>query len=1094
MKKTMPVRLVLCAMFIFVLSPLAAAVDEVDYRSVFNMVADPDTSYFLDYFPPSTMDNGQLWVDKTVSEDSVTFYEPDGDVKYYESVAEDEFIVTLSALSQGYSIESAKEPTDTVFILDFSNSMYVYSITTSAGSRRRSVVMTEALNDAIDTIMEANPNNRVAVVSYGGYDDNGVNMVRCYDLLKLKHYPTLDELEAMGAVNASGKPYYFQITTDGQTITINPAVDDLGMGTVAVGGATPTQMGIYRGAQVLMDNRDIDYTYETAKGRSVTLPRRPVMVLLTDGEPTLGWLDYGFEHPESFAPDGYTCGDGNFTDSIDMGIDLLTVLSAAYWKQQVSDYYFGKDNGYMHFYNIGLGVAGVHANSVMDPKNHAYENEEDFDGLTYNMGELLDQFTAGVNTVEFPVYEKTGSPLDVALNDVTNYDHYIKDWAYNDGYFPATDGDSLHKAFQNIALDIVSMGSSYPTASDRARPNTSGYLVISDPIGKYMRVKEKKGIWVNGEMHKGNLFASAIVNEAESGGDTMTTYLDVLTARLGVDRETAKEIILTSIAGGAMYYDDDDHFKASLRWYADYDTEFVGLYYDGEGRVQPSGGAACIVDMYPTDFTVSDRIAGRDTNTLYMYLSVATVLKDGMFGLKGSEALDIPLIAGQQLVHWYIPASLIPMRTVAEKHGSDNKVTGLDISKDIYPIRAIYTVTLDEDLPLASISDDYKKHNQTPDGKGYYFYSNDWRYDGADSYDTTLAAFEPDPNNPYYYFVDDTHLYILGDMGFEPAMADSPVKEYYYLDEYFDADAEDTAYLSTQYKPVDNDVTGIKADSTGWLYVPEGEYKSAGFDTLAKSEDTTESYSFARNHDYLGNMQLSLLGNNGRIEVSGFADLTVHKVWQGDRLPSAWVQLYADGVPYADPVRLNAANSWKYTWPEVMRYNTKISAANTTSPVMYTVSEGSYENGVFTPYDDENSLLDYSIAYVQPAWNEGPMTWSEAVITNRYSGNRESRTIPRPPVETPLDDTPSDPASVIGSFSEEEIDDSMVPDEEEPDDAPPPDLLVAAATPDAPAAAMGGALPQTGNSSNLPSWIALLLSGFAAALCLKRVGGEAKNN
>ena len=734
----------------------------------------------------------------------------------------------------------------------------------------------------------------------------------------------------------------------------------------------------------------------------------------------------------------------------------------------------------------------------MDPKNHAAENSIRFPDIagnpTYNMEELLNDFVAGENTIEFPVFDRRSTVKN--LRTVTNYDHYIKDWAYNDGYFTADDEESLHKAFQNIARDIVSMGSSYPTASDRARPNTSGYLVISDPIGKYMRLKEKKGIWVNGEMHKGNVFASEIVAEAETGGPTMTAYLDVLTSRLNVDREKAREIILTSIAGRAMYYKDDKDFKSSLRWYADSDTEFVGLYYDEEGCVQsPGSKATCIIDMYPTDFTVTDRIAGAETNTFYMYLSVATALTDGMFGLKGSEALDIPLQVGQQLVHWYVPASLIPLRTVSEKNDGGS-VTGLDISRDTYPIRAIYTVTLDEDLPLSSISEDYKKHNQTPDGKGYYFYSNDWRYHGEESYDTTLAIFEPDPNNPFYYFVQDTDLYVLEATGYEPATSYSPDETYYYLDEYFDISAEDAGYIASEFKTVNKDVTGIVTDLSGRPYVPEGEYKNAGFETLLKDEDATESYTFAKNHDYLGNMQLSLLGNNGRIEVSGFADLTVRKVWQGDQLSLAWVQLYADGAPFGSPVQLDAANSWKYTWKEVMRYNPKIGAENTTSAISYTVSEGSYEDGVFTPFDEENPLFDYSITYVQPVWNEEPMTWTEAVITNRSDGYRESRSIPQSPPGTPLDEAPQNPATLNGVQPEEEIFDEEVPDEEEPDEMPDFSALATSAAQEihTAEASRQGTLPQTGDGSNLFCWLVLLISGVSSLLCLKKGVSDHKSN
>ena len=115
---------------------IAALEPFVDYHDFYSMVSDPPTSRFANYFSSSTIDDGRIWVDKTVSTDTITFYDHIGNPTYTIDSKPDEFLITLSALSQSYYIDTVEEPTDTVFILDISGSMHIYQLGSDTRDRK----------------------------------------------------------------------------------------------------------------------------------------------------------------------------------------------------------------------------------------------------------------------------------------------------------------------------------------------------------------------------------------------------------------------------------------------------------------------------------------------------------------------------------------------------------------------------------------------------------------------------------------------------------------------------------------------------------------------------------------------------------------------------------------------------------------------------------------------------------------------------------------------------------------------------------------------------------------------------------------------
>jgi hypothetical protein len=108
-------------------------------------------------------------------------------------------------------------------------------------------------------------------------------------------------------------------------------------------GATSKQMGIQQGANMLLRNNDTTYAPFPGLEKS----RTPVIVLMTDGIPTLGtdhWMD---------PLRGPVYGSSNTIGGTGQGVlGYYTILSANYFKRMVSNHY----HAHTMFYTIGIGI------------------------------------------------------------------------------------------------------------------------------------------------------------------------------------------------------------------------------------------------------------------------------------------------------------------------------------------------------------------------------------------------------------------------------------------------------------------------------------------------------------------------------------------------------------------------------------------------------------------------------------------------------------------------------------------------------------------------------------------------------------------
>ena len=102
---------------------------------------------------------------------------------------------------------------------------------------------------------------------------------------------------------------------------------------------------------------------------------------------------------------------------------------------------------------------------------------------------------------------------------------------------------------------------------------------------------------------------------------------------------------------------------------------------------------------------------------------------------------------------------------------------------------------------------------------------------------------------------------------------------------------------------------------------------------------------------------------------------TVTKIWEdeenqdGIRPTSIMVQLMADQKPYGDPVELNEANNWTYTW-------TKLPVKEKKKVITYKVEEISKIEGYDTTYSDDTFIITNTHKPAE-VFVEGTKTWDD---------------------------------------------------------------------------------------------------------------------
>lgn len=880
----------------------------------------------------STEMAGSIWTDKSVFaggkeyNDALPGGEKIGEAK--AAVGDENFLVSLSAITSNKSITGYDTiPTDTVFMLDMSSSMYKRTVKNQDGKLEEFVVdkvqdMVNAVNSAIASLQSLNQHNRVGVVLFFGGGDcesassNGNSYVK---LLDIDRYTQTDnKFLTVGAYNYwDGKE-----TKQALKLSVNSGVKNSkgitqsashDTKTHSIAG-TYTQLGIAKAAEMLLA---ADTTVPSTADQQAGQPRIPIFVLLSDGEPTAATNDYG---------NIGTAQMGNNTIAIRNPVetDFVTQLTAALSKEKVDRHYVETTP---LFYTLSFNIDGnstsddvmkpAEANTIkkVNKANTDHENVKITEGIKSYWQTLLNTGETTFKVDKYDPYcayegeeELTVKPANPTVDGQSfTFPTSIDQQNYVDKAFTATNAGELKDAFGDIVEEIKLQSLYSPTFVEGNGRELSGYVEFHDTIGDYMEVKDIKGIQLGSTLHTGAEFARVLSGKGDKGDaeakemtdklvDSIISRLDLKNTDASTAKAQAADLVQKAKEKEQISYNEETgEWSNYAGWYTDAAGNTLG-FWDGsdpeQDKNRPQDAAYTVKGYgYLGDYhsaTDPDATEKYKSNLLYVSVQVRT-----------------EIATGKQEVVWRIPSALLPIITYqVELNGVtvESGVKKVEVKSDT-PMRLLYEVGLRKDLdPFvleSQLSEEYKSANAVKDqagnaieGGGYYFYTNHWDANKLDTSQTadkanTYSSFEPSRQNEQFYFAFDTKIY-SDDQG-NAYTGSTPTKGYWKKDVFVCENGE------WGYKPqyIEINSEALKKattynNSTEW-YIPRGTQlryydDNYSYNTKKKEGDkTTGTVEWSKkltslNAEHGGIVQSEmLLGNNGRITMKPAAGLAITK-------------------------------------------------------------------------------------------------------------------------------------------------------------------------------------------------------------------------
>lgn len=489
----------------------------------------------------STQYSGRIWTDKSV--DTNTSY---GNHNF--AIEEDEdFLVTFSALSSTQTVRSeTASPIDVVFVLDFSASMTwgVNSTTVSnpRGLDSRIKYLVDSLNNAIDTLVNANDNNRIGIVTFNRVGSEFMGLTSAAEI-KNKNIQNKQYLELTEFSGTHGQD-------NGQS-TVTNHINGRFRNTDS---KTNIQFGLNEAMQMLNDVLD---TTVTIDGKEVQ--RIPNVVLMSDGAPTTisesesgtnhWWDELDYNYKESInGGDSIGWGDNERAWSAN---GMLPMMTASYMKEVITDKYFknNTDNQSMNIYTIGFSTNYQTdqmvelANLVLDPVNNfdkAQNSRVNEIRLIYDAwNRYLNNRNATVHYVE----ESNRVSHDYDL-DHPNTGFDIDTLKYNTAYYAAEDSDSLNDAFNSITNSMIDQGKA-PTEVTGSVTN-SGYITFVDTLGDYMEVKNVKGLVIGNQFFEGT-YKNGVISFTGHYSNNIYGSQNLANLKINVTVESGRQVLTMQI-------------------------------------------------------------------------------------------------------------------------------------------------------------------------------------------------------------------------------------------------------------------------------------------------------------------------------------------------------------------------------------------------------------------------------------------------------------------------------------------------------------------------------------------------------------------
>lgn len=854
----------------------------------------------------------------------------------------DNFLVALSAISSNKQITGYSTiPTDTVLVLDMSSSMR------SNDDNGQSAVdeLVTAANSAIDRLLKLNKNNRIGVVLYAGNVNQSFSVAdgATETILPLDIYNIKQNGEYLVSIDYGRNADYGIEVASGVSGT-NGAVT----GSKMTATGTFMQDGIYEAMNVFLAADPI-----VESGVQAGTERLPIMVLMSDGEPTLANSDYdgnGSNLGNSTMHDfGGSTGEHTHRDTI----AFTTMLTAAYAKKQIAAHY-----GDALFYTLAYGEEVTRlpeALSVMDPDNR---------GGSTNVAEMWTDF----------LNDETVNVYRYSVGGWNNYQYYtVKNAAqgaarlaavdklYVDEYFPATSDENFADAFDAIVEEIIIQSKYYPTYVEFDHDH-DGYLTFVDKIGTLMQVKDVKGIVVGDRLFSGAAMANAIGNNGSQLGTIEAptamghSFIGSVKERLGIaDTDVAQALVANAYNHKQLYYKNDTEFSHYIGWFADSQGNYLDFWHEGmtDGQIADvvaAEGATHIIKSYGFLGDTRDLDGISNTDMMYMTVRIATEIS-----------------TGESILTWKLPASLIPTVTYevtvnVDSDGNITEVTDLVLSDDAAaaPVRLLYEAGLKKGVYDWNIADITNERT---------LYTNKWNASYEDTTQNTYSHFEPSLDNERYYFTEKAFVYADQNgtlyKGNKPTGGGSYYRQYTVYEKLTNG----TVRAHTHYEPLTAEslALSVAEDGNTWS-IPKGTvHRYYDFENTQKAENKTATMGYsdhpfiiAENGDYY---TYSTQGNNGRLNVTAATGISLTKRLSAvaEGAENSFTFTISGDISAAQVVRLNADGT-EASRSAIAANGTVTLAADETVYIIglaagsYTVTEMAHQN-----YDLTEIRLDGNV-------------------------------------------------------------------------------------------------------------------------------------
>lgn len=824
--------LLLCLALIFGCIPMTAFAEtaRVVPAAVTNRVADPGTmNGWETYFGPNVMSTefaGGVWTDKSVFTDADSFR-----AEITMDDPANNFIIALSAIAANQQIMGySSAPVDVMLVLDLSGSM---------ASDSKASAMVRAANEALESLLKQNNNNRVGVVFYSGNANTSQNATTSTAtvILPLDRYTTQSTQTVTTENGRVNIPAYLTISGNQVSVasTVRNASNQRVSGSKAVSGGTYIQNGIFKAWGEFSQVTDVKVPAGQAQAGA---QRTPVMVLLSDGQPTLATTAYNNVGTSMGA-----YGDGQEKNTSWKSV-FLSQLTAAWAKGKMA----AKYGTTAKFYTLGLGTGNSnYATAVLNPSAATSTTLSGYWNNYFNN-------------------QPNGSGNVVVFDGVrVEKDSHVKDKNYVDLYKLAANSDELLDAFQSIVESIELDAAGHVTLVGAAGEDLSGYITFADELGCFMEVKDVKGLVMGSHLYTGHDLAQvldkmgSLDNPTEYGNEFIRSLCD----RLAISTPVAQSLVASAFADGQLYYDNGS-FSNYIGWYSDDAGTYKG-FWDKDTGITADGAPAGATWINRSYIYLGD--AG-SSDMMYVSVRVCTHIASSM-----------------QVVQYKIPASLIPKVTYeVELDGQDATQMKSFQRKGADPLRLVYEVGLQEGLnginvaqKTANLPEGVHVHKQA-DGT-YEFYTNLWGsengtkevdYNDPLNHQVAQSHFHPAEGNDRYYYTEDTVIYTENGGSYAPYTGNvTPAGQGYYRAWHYYTDAGYT----TKYLPIGADVLHLAqtANDGGW-YIPQGTvFQQLDRFHLAKWQNNTGTLAY---YNYpvvvnLGNTYdvYAFLGNNGKLTL-----------------------------------------------------------------------------------------------------------------------------------------------------------------------------------------------------------------------------------